>query len=100
MFPTFISFTNRHPRFVAVIGLSVIVLCALLLGYVYLGGQQSEIINPPLPAPSEDEIKAVEMSLEEKMANKESLEESLEEFGVVAPTDEEKMKILESLKSE
>jgi hypothetical protein len=43
MFPTFISFTNRHPRYVAVVGFSIFILGVVLLGYAYLSTQQVEV---------------------------------------------------------
>jgi hypothetical protein len=92
MFPTFISFTNRHPRYVAVVGFSIFILGVVLLGYAYLSTQQLEVADVSTQVEVEDQ-KDVEISFEEKMAILDSLKNS----DADATTDEEKMKILESL---
>ncbi len=115
MFPTFISFTNRHPRYVAVVGFSIFILGVVLLGYAYLSTQQVEVVDVSTQV-LEEEQKEVEISFEEKMAILESLknpepdtttdEEKMKILESLAPTEEsavsteEKMRILESLKSE
>lgn len=112
MFPTFISFTNKHPRYVAVVGFSIFILGIVLFGFAYLAMHQSEIVVAP--AQVAEEQNEGESSFEEKMRVLESLkntsvntlseEEKMKILGGLAPdtestvSTEEKMKILESLK--
>ena len=90
MFPTFISFTHKHPRYVAVMGFSIFVLGIVLFGYAYLATRQSETDVVPTVAEEKNEV---EVTFEEKMAILESLKNSEAD----TTTNEEKMKILESL---
>lgn len=91
MFPTFITFTNRHPRYVAFIGFFIFILGIVLFGYAYIGTKQPEAVS--IPVQMVEEQGDVEMSFEEKMAILDSLKNSEPD----TTTDEEKMKILESL---
>lgn len=84
MFPTFIPFTSRHPRYVAVMGFSIFVLGFVLFSYVHIERQQSGTINPALQAPTTEELKEVELSLPVPTA------EEVKALGIVlVPTAEE-----------
>ena len=111
MFPTFISFTNKHPRYVAIMGFSIFILGSVLFGYAYMATHQTAVVPS---TPVTDEQKTSEQTFEEKMRVLESLkntsantlseEEKMKILDGLAPdtestvSSEEKMKILESLK--
>ncbi len=92
MFPTFISFTNKHPRYVAVVGFSIFILGVVLFIGHYMSTQQT-VTTPNIQNPEIQ--KEGETSFEEKMKILESLKSSEED----TVPDEEKMQILDSLKS-
>jgi uncharacterized protein YlxW (UPF0749 family) len=112
MFPTFISFTSKHPRYVAVVGFFIFILGVVLFIGHYMSTHQL-VVAPS--AQISDVRKEEEVSFEEKMKILESLKSSeedavpteekmkiLEDLASDAPSDistEEKMKILESLKN-
>ncbi len=52
MFPTFLSFTQRHPRAAAVIGLNIFIISVVL----FIATNQSDSITAPQGAPLQDEI--------------------------------------------
>jgi len=91
MFPTFISFTNKHPRYVAVMGFSIFILGIVLFGYAYLAMRQSEMFVISEQAVEEQSER--EVTFEEKMAILDSLKNSNGD----TTTDEEKMRILDGL---
>lgn len=93
MFPTFISFTERHPRFATLIGLTIFILVALLWVLEFKASQNAFL--PPV-SPQETLEVAREATAEEKMQILESLKSDTSDDVPV----EEKMKVLESLRSD
>ena len=94
MFPTFISFTERHPRFATLIGITVFILVALLWVIQYKTSHQAPVlVNTDMAVPQEEQREA---TYEEKMAILESLKSDTTDDVLM----EEKMEILESLKSD